>query len=197
MTGTGTPPKTVREFKGKSLLALPDAYCCIDLETTGLSPGSCHILEISAVRVVDGTCIDEITTLVRPPCPIPPFITSLTGISDAMVKDAPRLEEVAGRVHDFLGDSVLLGHNVHFDVNFLYDHFAAHAGRHVRNDYVDLMRLSRRVDKDYPDHRLGTLAARAGIRPTGMHRARRDVEVTIRCYERIRSLASCGRISFP
>jgi len=193
----GASPKTVRTFKGKSLLALPDAYCCIDLETTGLSPCACHILEFSGVKVRGGVAVDEFTTLLKPPCPIPSFITGLTGISDAMVRGAPRIEDVAGRLHDFLGDSVLLGHNVHFDVNFLYDHLAPHTGRYLTNDFVDLMRLSRRVDRDYPDHRLGTLAARAGIRPTGMHRARRDVEVTILCYERIRSLASCGRISFP
>jgi DNA polymerase-3 subunit epsilon len=193
----GASPKTVREFKGKSLLALPEDYCCIDLETTGLSPCACHIIEISAVKVRGGVVFDEFTTLVRPPYSIPSFITGLTGISDAMVRGAPRIEDVAGQVHDFLGDAVLLGHNVHFDVNFLYDHLAPHSGRHLANDFVDLMRLSRKVNRDYPDHRLGTLAARAGVRPDGMHRARRDVEVTIQCYERIRNLALRGGVVFP
>lgn len=193
----GIAPKTVREFKGKSLLALPEEYCCIDIETTGLSPCSCHIIEFSAVKVRGGVVVDEFTTLVRPPYAIPSFITQLTGISDAMVRGAPRIGEIAESIHDFLGDAVLLGHNVHFDVNFLYDHLAPHSGRHVSNDFVDLMLLSRRVNRDYPDHRLGTLAARAGVRPDGMHRARRDVEVTIRCYERIRNLVARGEVALP
>jgi DNA polymerase III epsilon subunit family exonuclease len=168
-------------------MALPSEYCCIDLETTGLSPARCHIIEISAVRVRDGEAVEEFTTLVRPPVAIPSFITHLTGISDEMVRDRPGIAEVADPLFVFLGSGILLGHNVHFDVNFLYDHLAAHTGRFLGNDFVDLLRLSRRYQREYPDHRLSTLAERAGVRPTGMHRARRDVEVTIHCYERIRS----------
>src|SRR5436305_7003509 len=94
-------------------------FCVIDLETTGGSPADCEITEIGAVRLRGGECLGTFQTLVNPGCRIPPSIVVLTGITEAMVAPAPRIEEVLPSLMEFIGGSVLVGHNLRFDVSFL------------------------------------------------------------------------------
>src|SRR3954447_13473656 len=94
-------------------------FCVVDLETTGGSSIDCGITEIGAVRMRGGECLGTFQTLVNPGRAIPTSITVLTGITESMVLPAPRIEEVLPSLLEFMGGSVLVGHNVRFDVSFL------------------------------------------------------------------------------
>ncbi|MCF0145157.1 MAG: PHP domain-containing protein, partial [Eubacterium sp.] len=98
---------------------LRDSYVVFDIETTGLSNQTCHIIEIGAVRVADGEVRDRFSMFVNPGVPIPFHIEQLTGISDAMVEDAPPIEEVLPAFLEFCGDDALVAHNADFDVGFI------------------------------------------------------------------------------
>ena len=94
-------------------------FCVLDLETTGGSPASCEITEIGAVKYQHGELASSFQTLVDPGLPIPPSIVLLTGITEVMVFDAPKIEEALPSFLEFIGDSVIVGHNVRFDLSFL------------------------------------------------------------------------------
>src|SRR5437867_1616315 len=94
-------------------------FCVVDLETTGGSAVDCEITEIGAVRLRGGECLGTFQTLVNPGRVIPPSIVVLTGITEAMVRPAPRVEAVLPSLLEFIGGSVLVGHNLRFDVSFL------------------------------------------------------------------------------
>jgi DNA polymerase-3 subunit epsilon len=94
-------------------------FCVLDLETTGGSAASCEITEIGAVRYRGGEVEGTFQTMVNPGVEIPPFITVLTGITHAMVIEAPRIEEALPTFLEFVGDAVIVGHNVRFDLSFL------------------------------------------------------------------------------
>ncbi|MDM7922226.1 MAG: exonuclease domain-containing protein, partial [Pyrinomonadaceae bacterium] len=94
-------------------------YVVFDLETTGAKAPPCRITEIGAYRVRKGVVAEEFHTLVNPQTPIPPFITSLTGISDDMVRSAPLFGDIANDLLEFIGDAVLVAHNARFDMGFL------------------------------------------------------------------------------
>ena len=110
-----------RTNKGQSLIAFIDDYVAVDLETTGLDPRFDAIIEIAAVKVAGGKPVDSFATLVKPPFEVDEFITELTGITNDMLAHAPAIEAVLPSFLEFVGDGVVVGHNVNFDINFLYD----------------------------------------------------------------------------
>jgi len=99
-------------------------YVVVDLETTGGAPQSHRVTEIGAVKVQGGNVVDEFQTLVNPERPIPPFIQKLTGITDAMVQDAPKFSEIAERFQQFTEGAIFVAHNVKFDYGFIQKEFA-------------------------------------------------------------------------
>mgnify|MGYP002528439979 CR=1 FL=1 len=117
-------PKTNREGKGKNCIFFPMTYCVVDIETTGLSPEWDDIIEIGAIRYSNGNEVDRFQSLVQPPISddgtyIGKFIEELTGITNEMLKDAPLPNSVIPAFSEFLGNDIILGYNVGFDVNFL------------------------------------------------------------------------------
>lgn len=171
-----------REHKGNSLLDFPECYVVIDLETTGFDPEYDDILEMAALRVVNGEIESKFSTLVNPGNPIDEFITDLTGITDEMVKDAPPIQNALPEFLVYIGDSIIVGHNVGFDIRFIYDICEWAKLPPFSNDYVDTMRLSRNLFKNEKHHRLTDLSKRFGITTTVEHRALADVERTYKCY---------------
>jgi DNA polymerase-3 subunit epsilon len=155
-------------------------FCVVDLETTGGSPATCGITEVGAMKVRGGECLGTFQTLVNPGCPIPPEIVVLTGITDAMVVPAPRIESVLPSLEEFIGDAVIVGHNIRFDLAFLR---AAHirADRPVlANRSVDTAALARRLVRDeVPNCKLSTLASRLRLDHLPSHRALDDVIATV------------------
>ncbi|MDH3396568.1 MAG: DEDD exonuclease domain-containing protein [Acidimicrobiia bacterium] len=154
-------------------------FCVLDLETTGGSPADCSITEIGAVKYVGGEETGSFQTLVNPGAPIPPYITILTGITQSMVIEAPRIEEVLPAFLEFISDAVIVGHNVRFDLSFLNtDSIRLGYGR-LPNRSVDTYALARRlIRNEIRNLKLQTLAAyfRSPTVPT--HRALEDAKAT-------------------
>lgn len=154
-------------------------FVVFDLETTGAKTPPCRITEIGAYLVRRGEILGEFHTLVNPEVPIPPFITQLTGISDAMVKHAPKFREIAADFLDFIGDSILVAHNAHFDMRFL-NHEIGRLYRNYRvgNHSLCTVRLSRRLTENVENHRLKTLAEHYRVPLENHHRASDDALAT-------------------
>lgn len=154
-------------------------FCVIDLETTGGSPRDCGITEIGAVKLRGGECLGTFQTLVNPGLPIPPTITVLTGITQAMVLPAPRIEQVLPTLLEFVGDAVIVGHNVRFDTSFL-DAALERTGRpRLHHRRVDTCAMARRLVRDeVPNCKLGTLADRFRLPHQPNHRALDDALAT-------------------
>src|SRR3954452_858551 len=136
-------------------------FCVIDLETTGGSALDCGITEIGAVKLRGGEVLGTFQTMVNPGRAIPPSITVLTGITETMVLPAPRIEEVLPALLEFIGGSVIVGHNIRFDVSFLDAALGRDGRPRIGNTCVDTCALARRlIREEVPDCRLGTLATR-------------------------------------
>ncbi|RJK96892.1 DEDD exonuclease domain-containing protein [Vallicoccus soli] len=157
-------------------------FVVVDLETTGGSPASCAITEVGAVKVRGGEVLGEFQALVDPGTPIPPFIAVLTGITDAMVAGAERIEAVLPAFLEFLGaDAVLVAHNAPFDVGFLQAACAATGRPWPGPRVLDTARIARQlVSRDEaPNCKLGTLARVFRARTTPDHRALSDARATV------------------
>lgn len=159
-------------------------FIVVDLETTGGSPASCEITEIGAVKYRGGECLGTFQTLVNPGVPIPPTITMLTGITEAMVYPAPMIGDTLPTLLEFIGpassDRVLVGHNLRFDTSFLDAALTKHGYDRLRHTRVDTVALARRLVRDeVPNLRLATLAQylRAATEP--IHRALDDAKATL------------------
>jgi DNA polymerase-3 subunit epsilon len=154
-------------------------FAVVDLETTGGAPAEDRITEIGAVKVRGGECLGTFQTLVNPGRAIPPQITVLTGISECMVATAPRIETVLPALSEFIGDAVVVGHNVRFDVGFLDAALTRRGDPRLRGPFVDTCTLARRLVRDeVPDCRLGTLASRYRLDHRPSHRALDDALAT-------------------
>lgn len=164
--------------KGNSIIAFPSDYIVFDLETTGLDPSWDSIIEIGAIHYANGNEVDRFQTLVNPGWEIPEFITDLTGITNEMVSDAPYIEESLPLFIEYAGNSVLVGHNVNFDVNFVYDNWLRQTGAYFNNDFIDTMRIARKLLKTLPHHRLQDLKEYYGITVETEHRAIADCIAT-------------------
>ena len=159
-------------------------FVVVDVETTGGSPATCAITELGAVKYRGGECLGRFETLVNPGVPIPPTITYLTGITEAMVLPAPRIGDVLPHFLEFLGTPgpglVLAGHNVRFDVAFLDAALAAHGYDRLRHTRVDTVALARRLVRDeVPNLKLGTLARHMRVTVEPNHRAFADAHATL------------------
>jgi DNA polymerase-3 subunit epsilon len=185
--------KTIRESKGKSELSFIDDYIVLDLETTGLDPTYDEIIEIAAIKYSNGEKISEFTTMVKPQNKINEYITKLTGITNEMVNNAPRIEKVLPDLMKFLGDSVIVAHNANFDINFLYDNNKICFNESFTNNFIDTMRISRRLFKDIR-HRLVDLVNEFKISSNVQHRAMADCEVTQKVYEHMRNYCNANNI---
>lgn len=177
--------KTIRDRKGKSRLLLPGDYCVVDIETTGLAPEESEIIEIAAVRYRDFKKGEVYSTLVKPQNRISGFITELTGISNDMVADAPRIEEAISGFREFVGDDIILGYNVNFDINFLYDALLKCHGTYLRNDFVDVLRFTRKALADLESRSQVKVAEHFGISTGGAHRAVNDCDICNAIYQKM------------
>jgi DNA polymerase-3 subunit epsilon len=185
-------------IKGENLIALPDAYTVIDIETTGLDQRYDQIIEIGAVKVVNNSITDTFESLVQPDPSqvlgdndewqteyVDEFITELTGITNEMLESAPPPEEILPKFIAFIENDTLLGHNIHFDINFLYDLLLETIDHRLNNNFVDLLRLSRKVYPHFENHKLATLASLLGVKEVKGHRALSDCRITHECFQEL------------
>ena len=150
------------------------AYCVLDLETTGLNPAENEIIEVAAIKVDQNGSITSYTSLIKPKLPIPGMISEITGITNEMVSCSRGASEVLPEFLEFVGDSMIVGHNVQaFDIPFLEQH----AKRAITNATFDTLLFSRRKLPDLK-HSLSALCQHFHISCDGAHRALRDCEMT-------------------
>ncbi len=156
-------------------------FVVVDLETTGGSSRDCGITEIGAVKVRGGEVLGEFQTLVHPGEPIPAFIQVLTGITDTMVRSAPRIQSALPAFLEFAGDAVLVAHNAGFDISFLKAAAAQTGHRWPGNQVLDTVHLARQlVTRDeVPNHKLSNLAVLFRAQTTPDHRALHDARATV------------------
>lgn len=176
---------TITREKGISLVDNVQDYCVIDIETTGLSPVSSSIIEISALKIRNRQIHDKFTSLINPHKKLNYFISNLTGIKDSMLKSAPDIDEVLPSFIQFIGDDIIIGHNVNFDINFIYDNLMRGFNLKFQNAFIDTMRLSR-LYCPLNSHKLENIAKYYGINTKGHHRALQDCEITYQVYECIK-----------
>ena len=170
------------------------AYTVFDTETTGLSPSEDEIIAIGAVRIVNGRLLrqETIDQLVDPGRPVPAAAVRVHGISSEMVRGQPTIDEVLPAFAAFTEDTVLVGHNVGFDMRFL-ELKAAQTGARFTQPVLDTLLLSAVVHPEHDDHSLEAMAARLGISVVGRHTALGDAIVTGEVFLRqIRLLQAQG-----
>ena len=180
---------------GDSEMPFDGEYVVFDVETTGLSAASEKLTEIGAVRLSGGKITETFGTFVNPERPIPRQITELTGITDEMVKDAPREKEAVERFLAFCGDAPLVAHNAPFDISFI----TAAATRHrfkFSPSYIDTVPMCRALLTELKNHKLNTVAAGLGIKQQNHHRAEDDcrvlAEIFLRLLLMLRDKTGCG-----
>ena len=165
-------------------IALTDAgFVVFDLETTGAKTPPCRVTEIGAYRVLNGEIVEEFHSLVNPETPIPFFITLLTGITDEMVREAPKFNEVADSFLQFIGDSILVAHNAGFDMRFLnHEVGRLYEDYRLGNPSLCTVQLSRKLLPDIQNHKLKTLAEHYSVELVNHHRANEDAHATARIF---------------
>jgi len=160
-------------------------FVILDLETSGAAPSTgAAITEIGAVKVRGGEIIGEFQTFVNPQHGLSDFITELTGITDEMLSDAPKIKSVLPDLFEFLGshkETVLVAHNAPFDLGFLKAAAAKHKYPWPQYPVIDTVRIARSVLErvEVANCKLSTLATFFGARTSPTHRALDDARATV------------------
>ena len=171
----------VESVSGKSEEPLDGTFICFDIETTGLSANRDKITEIGAVKVESGQITDTFSTFANPGMPIPAKITELTGITDAMVKDAPSQSEAVSAFLEFAGDNVLVAHNAPFDTSFIRK-ACENMNREYNYTSIDTVAISRAILTDIKNCKLDTVAKYLRLGDFNHHRATDDAEMLARIF---------------
>lgn len=171
----------VESVSGKSEEPLDGTFICFDIETTGLSANRDKITEIGAVKVENGQITDTFSTFANPGMPIPAKITELTGITDAMVKDAPSQSEAVSAFLEFAGDNVLVAHNAPFDTSFIRK-ACENMNREYNYTSIDTVAISRAILTDIKNCKLDTVAKYLRLGDFNHHRATDDAEMLARIF---------------
>ena len=171
----------------------------IDFETTGISPGQgARATEVAIVLLEQGQVVGRFQSLMKTGAWIPPFITQLTGITNAMVNAAPDAAQVMADAARFVGDAPMVAHNASFDSKFWQAELAL-AGLPAPQPFACTVLLSRRLYPEAPSHQLGTLVDYHGLPRTGQaHRALADAEMAAALLARMQhDLRTQWRVAEP
>ena len=163
-------------------------YVVIDLEMTGLSARTDQIIEIGAVKVRDGKVADTMECLVNPKCKIPTRVSELTGITDEMVQTGVERDEAVERLLAFIGEDILVGHNINFDYSFIKQ-WAVNHKRPLVCKGCDTLKLARVLLPAEQPKKLENLCAYFQIERKREHRALDDALETCEIFERLKKLA--------
>lgn len=157
-------------------------FTFVDVETTGLSPRTARVCELAAISFRGLERVGTMAELINPGVPIPPEVSRIHGITDAMVKDSPRFDRVVLKLIDMLESSVIVAHNAEFDMGFLKAECERSWAKIPERPVLDTLALARRNWK-FKSNRLGNIAAELNISCEGWHRALTDVEMTRKIFE--------------
>ena len=158
----------------------------LDFETTGMSPDvGDRVTEVGAVVIAEGKIVDTFQSLMNAGVRIPRFIEQLTGITNAMIRNAPPVNEVMIELAGFIGELPLVAHNASFDRKFL-DAELSYIGRQRRQEMACSVLVSRRIYPEAPSHKLGELVCYVGLPTDGIyHRALADATMTAQLWLRM------------
>lgn len=169
-------------------------FIAFDLETTGTVPGVDQIVEIGAVRFVDGTPESVFVTLVDPRRPIPEGASNVNGIYDHMIVGQPLIETLLPSFAEFCGDDPLVAHNASFDTQFLSADCKKHEISGPLGIVLDTLPIARKVFPGLPNYKLGTLVQHLKIQASEFHRAQADANSCGRLFsEMLRRISVAGR----
>ena len=161
-----------------------DTFVVFDLETTGFSPSKNQIIEIGAVKVVNGSITERFSTFVNPKVPIPFEIEQLTSINDDMVLDAPTIDEILPKFMEFCQDAVMVAHNADFDMSFI-KHNCSALGLECEKTVLDTVALSRVLLPALNRFKLDTVAKALNVSLAHHHRAVDDAACTAEIFVRL------------
>ena len=173
-----------------------DNFTVIDIETTGLNPIKDNIIELSAIRVRENIAVSTFSKLVNPQRELHPFISKLTGINNTMLSQAKLVNEVLPEFLEFVGDDVILGHNIRFDISFINQKSLTILNRPFINKNTDTLKLSRKLKIQSQNHKLKTLADFYRITQGRMHRGLEDCRITLEVYKHLRQEAIEKNLKF-
>lgn len=173
-----------RIYKGNSLIESLNDYTVLDIETTSLDSWfNDEILEISAIKVRNKEEVEYFSEIIRINNEVGYYTTKLTGITNEMVKnEGKELVDALQEFKEFLGDDIIVGHNVNFDINYIYDSMEENLGEYLSNDFVDTLRLSRRLLPMMEHHKLDNLIDYFNLKRRNEHRALNDCVLTNQVY---------------
>lgn len=169
-------------IKSTKELRTLDAYVVMDFETTGFSPSNDSVIEIAAIKYINGEQFEVFSTLVNPQCHVSSQITKITGLADSDLIDAPCMADVVDDLHDFLGGFPIVAHNASFEMRFLDAIYSEH-GYSLCNEFIDTLKLARRKFPKLPNHKLQTLLEHYDIHVDAAHRALPDTEATAELFK--------------
>lgn len=162
----------------KNKLITKATFVVVDVETTGMNPTEDRITEIAMMKVQGSVLVDEFSTLVNPLLTIPNHITSITGIDNVMVQNAPPAREVVPFLVEFLGDAIFVAHNAAFDWGFVSETARRERGIELHNQKLCTVKLSARILPHLPSKSLGPVTQHLGIKIPERHRASGDAYAT-------------------
>lgn len=167
-------------------------FIAFDLETTGTVPGVDQIVEIGAVRFIDGQPEAIFATLIDPLRPIPPGASAVNGISDDMVKGKPLIDSILPAFAEFCGEDILVAHNAPFDSQFLIADIKKHETTAPRGVILDSLPIARKVFPGLPNYKLGTLVQHLKIPTSNFHRAEEDATYLGHMFSQMMKRISIG-----
>lgn len=172
--------------KGQSIIDSISNYTVIDLETTSKYTSSAEIIELAAVKIRNSEIVDKYSTLIKPSSNVSSAITAITGITNEMLENAPSINEKLRDYLDFIGDDIILGHNIaSFDSTILYDLCEKMNLKTFNNDILDTLRYSNYCNIDVSNHKLKTISEFFNIEHNA-HRALNDCIANFEVYEKLK-----------
>jgi DNA polymerase III subunit epsilon len=160
-------------------------YCVFDFETTGTAARNDKVIEIGIVKIRNGKIVDSFSSFINPGRPVPYYITQITGITSQDVQDAPYFDEVYSQIKEFIGDSVLVAHNLAFDHSFLKHECAFYELIVPENDAICTLKLARILYPSFPSKSLGNIVKQLRIRHRDIHRGLGDATATAKVLIRM------------
>jgi DNA polymerase-3 subunit epsilon len=160
-------------------------FIAFDTETTGIKPGTDRIIEIGAVRFINGEPAERFETLINPGMPIPYDATRVNGITNDMVADAPSIEAKLDDFAEFCGSLPLVAHNAPFDFKFIKFAIEEQRSAAPKGTVLDSCELARKIIPGMINYKLGTLVAHFKIPSATFHRATDDAIYCGELFQRL------------
>ncbi len=175
---------------------IPSGFAALDIETTGLSPSFCGIVEIAALKVLPDGTVEAFQTLVNPRCFIPRAVTAIHGITDDMVRGQPTAEGVAPQLLEFVGTMPLVLHNAPFDMGFLNPLIKSLGLQWSSPALFDTLPLSRKAFPGLRSYSLENLSRFFDFDAGGHHRALADCRYCAQLFQRILKKLGAASLSY-